>query len=82
MIKNRLIDLNNHLFEQLERLNDDDITGDKLREEVERAKSMSFLGAQIIANARLVLNAAELFNNADILTAPEIFGIKEKNDQT
>lgn len=56
-MKNRLIDLNNHLFSQMERLSDEDLTGDKLREEVERSKSMGTIAQNIIANGRLALNA-------------------------
>ena len=56
-MKNKLIDLNNHLFSQLERLNDDDLVGDKLQEEVGRGKAMVDVGKAIIDNGRLVLEA-------------------------
>lgn len=56
-MKNKLEDLNNHLFEQLERLNDVDLTGDELDEELKRAKAVASISSQIIENGRLVLDA-------------------------
>ena len=40
MPQNKLTDLNNHLFAELERLGDEGLTGDKLEEELGRAKSI------------------------------------------
>jgi len=57
MPRNTLEDLNNHLFCQLERLNDEEIKGDKLQEEITRAKAISDIATQIISNGTLVLKA-------------------------
>ena len=57
MPRNTLSDLNNHLFEQLERLNDDDLTEEDLQKEIARAKAVSNIAAQIINNGQLALNA-------------------------
>lgn len=59
-MKNTLGDLNNHLFAQLERLSDEDLTGDKLTEEINRAKAVTSVASQIIANGSLVLEARKL----------------------
>lgn len=56
-IRNTLGDLSNHLFEQLERLNDESVKGDKLKEELERSRGMATISKNIIDNARLVLDA-------------------------
>ena len=68
-MKNTLGDLNNHLFAQLERLSDEDITGEKLQEEMERAKSVVHVSKTIIENASLVLEGQKLVDdrlNADL----------------
>ena len=56
-IKNKLSDLNDHLFEELERLNDEDLKGEALQEERERAKSMANIAQTIINNGELALKA-------------------------
>lgn len=59
-MKNTLGDLNNHLFAQLERLNDEDLKGDELVEEMNRAKAIAAISTQIISNANVVLQAKKL----------------------
>ena len=54
-MKNTLVDLNNYLFEQLERLNDEDLRGEDLKDEIIRAKSISDIASKIIDNANTVL---------------------------
>ena len=63
-VKNKLTDLNNHLFAQLERLNDEDLQGEALEEEIKRAKAVSDISTNIINNARTVLEAQKTAINA------------------
>ena len=67
-MKNTLGDLNNHLFAQLERLSDEDVKGEELREELLRAQAVAGIAQQIIANGSLVLKAQKIsdeFTNVD-----------------
>lgn len=56
-MKNKLSNLNDHLFEQLERLNDEDLKGERLEVELQRAKGVVTVASQIIANGTLMLDA-------------------------
>jgi hypothetical protein len=59
-MRNTLGDLNNHLFAQLERLSDEELSGEKLQEEISRARAITGVASQIIANGSLVLDARKL----------------------
>lgn len=62
-MRNTLGDLNNHLFAELERLSDENIKGDKLKEEIERAKSITQVATKIIENGSLVLQAKKMMDD-------------------
>lgn len=54
-MKNKLGDLNNHLFAELERLGDEDLKGEELKEEINRARAIQRIGHVIVENAELGL---------------------------
>ena len=54
---NKLSDLNNHLFDQMNRLSNASLDGKELKKEIERSKQVAGLAKQIIDNGRLVLDA-------------------------
>ena len=62
-MKNRLSDLNNHLFAQLERLSDEDLVGAKLDQEVQRGNAVVAVADQIIRNASLKIQAAKILSD-------------------
>jgi hypothetical protein len=51
------LNLNDYLFEQIERLNDHDLKGEDLSAEVIRGKAMCDVAAQIVSMRRLTLDA-------------------------
>ena len=56
-MKNKLNDLNNYLFAQMERLNEEDLSEEKLETEVKRTKAMVSVASAIVGNANLALQA-------------------------
>lgn len=60
-MKNKLTDLNNHLFAQLERLSDEDLDAEAIEREVKRADAMVEVSDQVLRIADTGLKAAKLF---------------------
>lgn len=56
MAKNKLSDLNDHLFAQLERLGDEALTQEQVEKEVTRAKAINGIAKNIIDNAKTTLD--------------------------
>ena len=80
-MRNTLVDLNNHLFEQLERLNDEELTDEQLEKELKRTDAMKDIATQIIANANIVLKATELnmeYSRNEVNVPQMLIGMDEK----
>lgn len=73
MARNKLSDLNDHLFMALERLNDEDLTIDKLELEQKRVQAISKISREIIHSSNLVYKVAVSMGKGDIdpMTLPQ-----------
>ncbi len=61
-MRNKPIDLNNHLFAALERLNDEDIKGEELKEEIERGRAIAGLAKQVIDQQKNIIMVEKMRN--------------------
>ena len=76
MTRNTMNDLNDHLFLALERLNDENLSGEDLQQEIERSKAISEVGKTVIDNAKTVLSAMK-FNDEKLdanMQLPKMLG--------
>lgn len=78
-MKNSLSDVNNYLFEELERLNDNEELEieDNFKKEIQRAKAVSNICSTIVANANLILNAKKYADEIGC-NEKELLQLKEK----
>lgn len=60
MTKGTLMDLNDHLFAQLERLGDASLSEEAMKSEIERARAVTGVAQQVIASANTALRTVEL----------------------
>lgn len=81
-MKNTLSDLNNYLFEAMERLTDDSLSADQLDQEIKRAESMSKVANQIIQNGELayrtMVHMDEYGYNVDRNNVPAMLELRDK----
>jgi len=75
MARNKIEDLNNHLFAQLERLDDPDCDLDK---EILKAKAVSAVASQIIKSNKLTIDAMKLVASGNVgpNDMPDSLGLK------
>jgi hypothetical protein len=59
-MKNKLSDLNDHLFAQLERLSDESLTDQQIEKETQRGDAIVAVADQIIRNASLQVQVAKM----------------------
>jgi len=59
-MKNKLADLNDHLFAQIERLADEDLTPEQLETEVKRGGAIVSVADRILHHASLQVQAAKI----------------------
>lgn len=82
MPRNTLNDLNNHLFEQIERISDDELTEEQFEREVQRSRTISSLAKGVVNNARVMLDAQkhrdEYYGSSTREEIPEILKIGNK----
>lgn len=57
-MKANLMDLNSLLYEQLERINDDELKGEELDEQLKKSKAINDVAKTIVQNSMLVFRAA------------------------
>ena len=80
-MKNNLNSLNQYLFEQLERLNDDEELSEDgaLEKELKRAKAITNVSLAIVNNAKLILDAKKYADELGLNNKSELLKLNEKN---
>ncbi|UDM78907.1 hypothetical protein [Vagococcus fluvialis] len=72
MANQNLSDLNGYLFEQLDRLNQENLTQVELDKEVKRARAVNDTARNIVENAKTVLEASKVYEIQDRMNAEAV----------
>jgi hypothetical protein len=81
MARNKLSDLRDHMFAALERLDDEELTNEQIKNEIEKAKSIAMVGNVIINSAKVEIDYLKATGMID--TTSDLFksvvGVKQLN---
>ena len=81
-MQSKLVDLNNHLFAAMERLNDESLSEEQLRAEIARSKAVTNFAQAIIQNGHLALKTIkhmdEYRTDGQLTTVPAMLIGEEK----
>lgn len=66
MPRNKLKDLNNHLFAALERLDDEELTPEQLALEIQKAKAVTKIAKAVIDTAKVAIEGAKLVGSGEV----------------
>lgn len=76
--KDKLTALHNKLFEQLERLSNKELDGEKLKDEIKRAQAITGVAREMILNGKLALEVQVALKSHDIDCLPALLAIEHK----
>ena len=82
-MQNTLQDLNNYLFEAIERVNDDGLSEEELEKETKKADTIVRIGQTIISNAKIQLDAWKEANEQGIcngIATPAVLITEKRSD--
>lgn len=80
-MKNKLSDLNDHLFAQLERLSDEAMSPEQIDREAKRGEAIVAVADQVIRNASVQLAVAKLVSDHGFDPTPHLPGIVNGSGQ-
>lgn len=80
MAKNKIEDLRNHLFAQLERLGEEDMKPEKLSNEVSRATAMAQIGNVIVNSAKAEMQFIKLTKSKGTGFVPDLKGLDQERN--
>lgn len=78
MAKNKMADLNDHLFAQIERLADEDLTPEQIEHEVKRGNAIVAVADQLLRGASLQIQAAKILSDHGLDPTPALPAIESK----
>ena len=71
-MKNKLTDVNDYLFEQLEKLNDDSLTDEQIDAVIKKAETVNKIADTIVKNGELQFKAMKMASDYGIINEKQV----------